>query len=73
MIEYREYSFLQNKRLTPAVKASAIKVMSSALAREHPSLHIVCSDRNNAVCQLLRILQPQMHIRREDSLSLHLR
>ena len=27
MIEYRENSFLQNKRLTPAVKASAIKVV----------------------------------------------
>ncbi len=29
MIEYREYSFLQNKRLTPAVKASSIKVTVS--------------------------------------------
>ena len=28
MIEYREYSFLQNKRLPEAVKASSIKVGS---------------------------------------------
>ena len=27
MIEYCEYSFLQNKRLTPAVRASAIEVL----------------------------------------------
>ena len=39
MIEYREYSFLQNKRLPPAVKASSIKVGSCKFS-EHNCRHV---------------------------------